>query len=95
MTIEQMVFMLANYRKTNISDLARRIGMSRQNLHQKLKRGTLNKDDMSKIAETFGCRYVSCFVIPGGVIIGDRVKTRRLVKPVKGSYNKGAEEKWD
>ena len=95
MNIRQMLFMLVNFRNTNISDLAKKLGMSRQNLHTRMKRGTLTKDELSKIAKVLGCRYVSCFVLPGGIIIGDKINTRRLVKPAKRQYDKKTEAIWD
>jgi DNA-binding Xre family transcriptional regulator len=49
-------------RKTNKSELARRLGDSPQNLGKKFKRGTLKDDDLKQIAAALGCDFYFCFV---------------------------------
>lgn len=51
--------------KMSRSELARRMGTSPQNLHQKIKRNTLNEADMQKIADAIGCEWKSDFYFGG------------------------------
>ncbi|GHV16149.1 hypothetical protein FACS189493_1470 [Spirochaetia bacterium] len=52
----------------NISEaeLARRMGISPQNLHGKFKRDNFTDDDLHKIAEVTGCTYKSAFILSTG-----------------------------
>jgi len=47
--------------------------MTPQNLHRKITRNTLKKEELYKIGKILGGKYISCFSFPGGVIIGDKV----------------------
>jgi hypothetical protein len=38
--------------------------------NQKLKKDTLRKEDLEKIAEILGASYSACFVFPDGTKIG-------------------------
>jgi DNA-binding Xre family transcriptional regulator len=49
-------------RKTNKSELARRLGDSPQNLGKKFKRGTLKDDDLKQIAAALGCDFYYTFI---------------------------------
>lgn len=49
-------------RKSNKSDLARRLGDSPQNLGKKFKRGTLKDEDLKQIAAALGCDFYFSFV---------------------------------
>ncbi len=44
-----------------MSELARRIGMSKQNFHGKLQKETFRDYELDKMAEILGCKYVCCF----------------------------------
>lgn len=48
-------------RKSNKSDLARRLGDSPQNLGKKFKRGTLKDEDIKQIAAAMGCEFTYIF----------------------------------
>lgn len=69
MTSEQMLKMAVGYSNTNMSEVARRLGTTPQNLSQKIKRNTLTKEDMEKIAEAIGGKYVAYFEFPDGTKI--------------------------
>lgn len=69
MTTEQQIKMAASYSDTSIAELSRRIGTTHQNLHQKIKRNTLTKEDLEKIAEALGGKYVAYFEFPDGTKI--------------------------
>ena len=77
MSVKDLIYLAVSYRATNISALAREMGMKRQNLHRKIKMNTLTKEDMCKIAEVLGGRYMSSFVFPGGIRLGDPLKLRK------------------
>ena len=74
MSIEQQIFLAVAYRATNISALARAIGIPRQNLHRKINNNTLTKEELCQIAKALGGKYVSCFSFPDGVVIGDTAR---------------------
>ena len=71
-SIEEQVHLAIAYRSTNVSAIAREMGINRQNLHQKIKSNNLKKEELCKIAKILGGKYVSYFSFPGDVIIGDR-----------------------
>ena len=71
LSIEDEIYMLIAYKRTNISALARRMGMNRQNFQKKIYNNTLKKEDLCKIAKILGGKYVSYFSFPDGVTIGD------------------------
>jgi len=74
---EQLIFLAVAYRATNISAIIRAMGMTPQNLHRKINRNTLKKEELCKIGKILGGKYISCFSFPGGVIIGDKVMRRK------------------
>ena len=76
LSIEEQVYLAIAYRATNVSALAREMGVQRQNLHRKIKSNTLTKEELCKIGKILGGRYVSYFSFPGNVIIGDRKAAR-------------------
>jgi transcriptional regulator with XRE-family HTH domain len=53
-------------------DLAVAIGTTASNFNQKLKKDTLKKDDLEKIAVALGASYSACFIFPDGTKIGAR-----------------------
>jgi hypothetical protein len=75
-TAQQIDFAIS-YAQTNISAIARAMGMPQQNLHRKIAQNTLKKEDLCKIAEILGGEYVSYFFFFFNIKIGD------------GTYKKG------
>ena len=69
MTIEQKINMALSYAGISQSELARRIGTTPQNLNQKLKRNTLTKEELEKIAAALGCEWRAEFVFSDGTVI--------------------------
>lgn len=65
MTTEEKIDVALARAKLSKSELARRLGTSPQNLHKKIKRNTLNDDDMQKIADAIGCEWKSDFYFGG------------------------------
>ena len=80
-TIQEQIFLATAYRATNISAIADAIGIARQNLHRKINCNTLKKEELIKIAKALGGEYLSFFYFPGGIIIGDKIKTKKKKTP--------------
>ena len=54
----------------SVSELARRIGTSPQNLNQRLKVGRFSTDELEKIAKALGAEFRLEFKFPNGNSIG-------------------------
>jgi len=76
-SVQQQIFLAVAYRATNISAIAKALGIPRQNLHRKINHNNLTKEDLCKIAKALGGKYVSYFSFPDGVIIGDKGRKRK------------------
>lgn len=63
MKTSDMIRELCSKKGISISELARRIGQSPQNLGKKLKRETLTLDEMMEIAKAVGVSYEQAFVL--------------------------------
>ena len=74
---EELIYMAVAYRGTNISAVARAMGMSPQNLHRKLACNTLRKEEICRIGKALGAKYVSYFSFPGGVTISDKTTAKK------------------
>ena len=69
MTIAQKIGMALSYKGISQAELARRIGTTPSNLNQKVKRNTLTKEKLEKIAEVLGGTWKAEFEFPDGTII--------------------------
>lgn len=69
MTIAQKIGMALSYKSMSQSELARQIGTTPQNLSQKIKRNTLTKEELEKIAEILGAVWKAEFEFPDGTTI--------------------------
>ena len=69
MTIEQKINMALSFRGISQAKLARLIGTSPSNLNQKIKRNTLTKEELEKIADALGGKWRAEFVFDDGTII--------------------------
>lgn len=69
MTIEQKLNMALSYKGISQAELARMIGTTPSNLNQKVKRNTLTKEDMEKIAVALGGKWRAEFVFEDGTVI--------------------------
>ncbi|MGI5965645.1 MAG: helix-turn-helix domain-containing protein [Anaerotruncus rubiinfantis] len=69
MTTEQMIKMALTYKSMSQSDLARQLGTTPQNLNQKIKRNTLTREDLEKIAVLLDAEFICCFRFPDGTEI--------------------------
>lgn len=69
MTIEQKLNMALSYKGMSQAELARKIGTTPSNLNQKVKRNTLTKEEMEKIADALGGKWRAEFEFPDGTTI--------------------------
>lgn len=66
MTVAEQVKVLCVRQNISGAELARRLGMSPQNLNAKLKRDTFSVYDMERIAEVTGTGFRCEFVLENG-----------------------------
>ena len=66
MTTSDLVRKLCEEQNISISELARRIGQSRQNFSKELKRDTLTIDELKAIADVLGVTFEQSFTLPDG-----------------------------
>ena len=69
MTIVQKLKMALSYSGISQAELARRIGTTPSNLNQKVKRNTLTKEELEKIAVALGGSWRAEFVFEDGTVI--------------------------
>ena len=66
MTTSDIIREICDKQNISMSELARRIGQSRQNLYKKLLRETLTIDELKQIADALGVKFEQSFTIPSG-----------------------------
>ncbi|RKJ78384.1 XRE family transcriptional regulator [Butyricicoccus sp. 1XD8-22] len=69
MTIEQKLRMALSYAGISQAELARRIGTTPQNLHQRVKRNKFTKEELEEIAAALGGTWRAEFVFDDGTVI--------------------------
>lgn len=69
MTIEQKVNMALAYKGISQAELARIVEMSPANFNKRLKIGKFSQEELEKIAEALGAKYVFGFEFPDGTKI--------------------------
>ena len=69
MTTEQMLKMALTYRGMSQAELARQLGTTPSNLNQKVKRNTLTREDLERIAAELGAKFICCFRFKDGTEI--------------------------
>ena len=70
MNNEQIIKAALAYKGMKQDDLATALGTTTSNFNQKLKKDTLRKEDLEKIAAVLGASYSACFIFPDGTKIG-------------------------
>ena len=70
MNNEQIVKAALAYKGMKQEELAAALGTTTSNFNQKLKKDTLRKEDLEKIAGALGASYSVCFTFPDGTKIG-------------------------
>ncbi len=66
MTISEQIKVLCVRSNISVSELARRMGTTPQNLNSKMKRESFTISDLEYLAETVGCSFERHFVLPDG-----------------------------
>ena len=66
MNISEQIKVLCVRTNISVSELARRMGMSPQNLNAKLKRETFTVADLDRIAEATGTSFERKFILNDG-----------------------------
>lgn len=66
MTTSDMIRKLCERKNISIAELCRRIGQTPQNFNKKLKRGTVDVEEMIEIANVLGIIFVQSFMLPDG-----------------------------
>ena len=66
MTISEQIKVLCVRTNISVSDLARRMGMSTQNLNANLNRETFTVSDLDQIAEATGTTFERKFILDDG-----------------------------
>ena len=68
-TVENQINAACAYAGITQSELARQMGTSPANFNLKIKRNTLKRDDMERIAKILDATYRSVFTFPDGTSI--------------------------
>ena len=66
MSTSEMIREICRLQNISMSELARRIGQSRQNLYKKLLRETLTIEELKQIADALGVKFEQSFTLPSG-----------------------------
>lgn len=74
MNTSEVIKKLCAERNISLAALAQSIGQSRQNLYQKLKRGSLSSDELRQISSVLGISFEQSFVLPDGERIPLNIK---------------------
>ena len=69
MTIPQKIKMAVAYKKISESELARRIDTTPQAFNQRMKTGEFSSEDLEKIADALGAKFVYGFEFEDGTKI--------------------------
>lgn len=66
MTTSEQIRVLCVRTGVSLSELARRIHQTPQNFNAKLKRNTVNQDELNQIADVLGVKYEQYFILSNG-----------------------------
>lgn len=66
MGTSDMIRELCDKQNVSLSEVARQIGQSRQNLYKKLLRDTLTIDEIKQISDVLGVKFEQSFTLPSG-----------------------------
>lgn len=66
MTTSEQIRVLCVRLGISLSELARRLNQTPQNFNAKLKRNTVNQDELGRIAQELGVTYEQYFVLENG-----------------------------
>lgn len=66
MKTSDMIKELAKQMNISVAEIARRIGQTPQNFNKKLKRETVNLEELQAIADVLGISFKQAFILPSG-----------------------------
>lgn len=66
MNTAEIVKTVCKKQNVPLAELARRIGQSRQNLYNKLRRNSLTMKELEQIADAVGVTFDQSFILPDG-----------------------------
>lgn len=66
MAVSEQLKILCVKLNISVSELARLSGKSPQAFGQRMKRESFTVDELKKIAEASGCKYIGAFELPNG-----------------------------
>ena len=66
MNTAEIVKTVCKKQNVTLAELARRIGQSRQNLYNKLRRNSLTMNELEQIADAVGVTFDQSFILPDG-----------------------------
>lgn len=69
MTLERKINAALVYSGMSQTELAEKLGMTRSNLNQRIKRESFKTAELEKIAEALGAKYSFCFEFEDGTKI--------------------------
>lgn len=65
-TIQQRVKAACDIAGISLTELGGKMGMSQQTFSSRLKVGKFRQDELEKMANCLGCKYISIFEFPNG-----------------------------
>lgn len=81
MDISKMIKRMLLECDSTAADMAARLGTSRANASQRLKRNTWSVSDLEQIANVYGCGLVVGFVLPDGQAITQTIPPHDATSP--------------
>lgn len=70
LSISEQLQLLLFHSSVKKCEIAKALNMSPQSFSGKLRRGSFTLDELAKIGEITGCRYVQYFKLPNGHKLG-------------------------
>ena len=69
MDIKQKIEVACKVAGITVTELGRQMGMSQPNFSGRLKVGKFKQEELERMAEILGCKYISIFEFPDGTKI--------------------------
>lgn len=66
LTTSEKIKIILGRKDMSMSDLAEKLGQTRQNLHNKMKRDNFSESELKEIAEALEIKFESYFVLENG-----------------------------
>lgn len=66
LTMGEKIKIILNRENVTITELAKRLGQSRQNMTNKLSRDNFTEQELNQIAKVLNCEFKSTFIMKNG-----------------------------